>query len=82
MEFVMEPFMWLGIVALFLVIEAVTVGLTTIWFAGGALVAAVASGLGASQAVQWILFFCRVGDTSDFYQTSGGTVYEQRRRAD
>ena len=46
-----------GIVALFLVIEAVTVGLTTIWFAGGALVAAVASGLGASQAVQWILFF-------------------------
>ena len=49
MEFVMEPFMWLGIVALFLVIEAVTVGLTTIWFAGGALVAAVASGLGASQ---------------------------------
>ena len=54
MEFVMEPFMWLGIVALFLVIEAVTVGLTTIWFAGGALVAAV---LGASQAVQWILFF-------------------------
>ena len=57
MEFVMEPFMWLGIVALFLVIEAVTVGLTTIWFAGGALVAAVASGLGASQAVQWILFF-------------------------
>ena len=26
MEFVMEPFMWLGIVALFLVIEAVTVG--------------------------------------------------------
>lgn len=44
----------------FLVIEAVTVGLTTIWFAGGALVAAVASGLGASQAVQWILFLpCR-----------------------
>ena len=41
MEFVMEPFMWLGIVALFLVIEAVTVGLTTIWVAGGALVAAV-----------------------------------------
>lgn len=57
MEFVMEPFMWLGIVALFLIIEAFTVGLTTIWFAGGALVAAIASGLGAGQAVQWILFF-------------------------
>lgn len=81
MEFVMEPFMWLGIVALFLVIEAVTVGLTTIWFAGGALVAAVASGLGPVRQFSGSCF-CRVGDTSDFYQTSGGTVYEQRRRAD
>lgn len=33
-----------------------TVGLTTIWFAGGALVAAIASGAGAGILVQWILF--------------------------
>ncbi len=38
------------------VIEAITVGLTTIWFAGGALVAAIASGAGAGILVQWILF--------------------------
>lgn len=56
MGFVMEPLIWLGIVALLLIIEAATVGLTTIWFAGGALVAAIASGLGAGQALQWILF--------------------------
>ena len=40
----------------FFVIEAITVGLTTIWFAGGALVAAIASGAGAGILVQWILF--------------------------
>lgn len=56
MGFVMEPLIWLGVVALLLIIEAATVGLTTIWFAGGALVAAIASGLGAGQALQWILF--------------------------
>lgn len=53
---VMGPFIWLALVAVLLIIEAVTVGLTTVWFAGGALVAAIASWLGAGQAVQWILF--------------------------
>ena len=52
----MEPLMWLIVLAVFLVIEAITVGLTTIWFAGGALVAAIASGTGAGILVQWILF--------------------------
>ena len=52
----MEPLMWLIVLAVFLVIEAITVGLTTIWFAGGALVAAIASGAGVGILVQWILF--------------------------
>lgn len=38
----MQPLIWLGILALLLVVEAITAGLTTIWFAGGALVAAIA----------------------------------------
>ncbi len=38
------------------VIEIITLGLTTIWFAGGALVAFVASLLGANLAVQVALF--------------------------
>ena len=32
----MTPLAWLGILAILLVIEAITVGLTTVWFAGGA----------------------------------------------
>ncbi len=32
---------WLGAAAIFVVIEIITMGLTTIWFAGGALVGAV-----------------------------------------
>ena len=32
---------WLGAAAIFIVIEIITMGLTTIWFAGGALVGAV-----------------------------------------
>lgn len=52
----MEPIMWLILLACFLVVEAITVGLTTIWFAGGALVAAIASGLGAGILIQWVLF--------------------------
>lgn len=56
MDFAMGPLLWLGMVALLLIIEAATVGLTTIWFAGGALVAAVAAWIGAGEAVQWILF--------------------------
>ena len=52
----MEPIMWLILLACFLVVEAITVGLTTIWFAGGALVAAIASGLGVGILIQWVLF--------------------------
>ena len=52
----MEPIMWLILLACFLVVAAITVGLTTIWFAGGALVAAIASGMGAGTLMQWLLF--------------------------
>ena len=49
---------WLGILALLLVVEAITAGLTTIWFAGGALVAAIACYAGANLTVQILLFLC------------------------
>ena len=44
---------WLSLFVLFLVIEIITMGLTTIWFAGGALVVAV---LGLGLGVQIIIF--------------------------
>lgn len=52
----MEPLIWLALLAAFLIIEAITTGLTTIWFAGGALVAAIASYLGAGLVLQLLLF--------------------------
>lgn len=52
----MEPIVWLIMIAVLLVIEAVTVGLTTIWFAGGALFAALASYLGAGLIAQLLVF--------------------------
>ena len=54
----MDPIMWLGILAVLLVIERLTTALTTIWFAGGALAAAIACGLGAGVVTQLLLFFC------------------------
>lgn len=52
----MEPIIWLVILAFLLAIEAATAGLTTIWFAGGALVSAVAAYLGADIWLQILLF--------------------------
>lgn len=54
----MEPFIWLALLAVLLIIEAITAGLTTIWFAGGALAAAVASYFGAGMTAQWLIFLC------------------------
>ena len=65
----MAPMIWLGILAVLLLIEAITAGLTTIWFAGGALVAAVAAYCGAG-------VFCSITCTSCFYKTCSSAVYE------
>ena len=48
--------LWLAILVVLVVIELLTMGLTTIWFAGGALVATIASLFGAPLALQVILF--------------------------
>ncbi len=47
---------WLIVLVVLVVIELLTMGLTTIWFAGGALIATVAAVLGAPMVVQIILF--------------------------
>lgn len=47
---------WLGLAVLFMIIEAITVGLTCIWFAAGALVAMVLALLHAGIWVQIIGF--------------------------
>lgn len=52
----MEPLGWLIALAVFLVLEIITLGLTTIWFAGGCLVAAIAGFLQAPLWIQIVLF--------------------------
>ena len=66
----MEPLMWLIVLAVFLVIEAITVGMTTIWFAGGALAAAIAAGIGMDPV------FSHFTGPADFYKTTGSSIYE------
>lgn len=52
----MELYYWLIAFAVLLVIEVFTLGLTTIWFAAGSLVAFIAGSLGANLAIQIGLF--------------------------
>jgi membrane protein implicated in regulation of membrane protease activity len=47
---------WLLLAAIFVVIEIISLGLTTIWFAGGAFIAALAALAGGNLVVQVILF--------------------------
>ena len=50
------PVYWLIALVIFLVIEAATLGLATIWFAGGELVALIAAMCGAGIVIQIVLF--------------------------
>ena len=48
---------WLAVFVLLIVIELATMGLTTIWFAGGAVAGFIASMLGANVVIQAVAFF-------------------------
>ena len=52
----MNPILWLILLIILLVIEAISLELTTIWFAGGALAAFIAALVGADVVVQVVLF--------------------------
>lgn len=52
----MEPIYWLILFAVLLILEFLTMGLTTIWFAGGAIAAMVAALAGTNHWIQWIVF--------------------------
>ncbi|MBR3870891.1 MAG: NfeD family protein [Clostridia bacterium] len=49
-------YLWLGAFLVFLVVEAVTVGLVSIWFAGGSLVSLAAAAFNAPLWLQFLLF--------------------------
>ena len=52
----MESIFWIALVIIFAVIEIITVGLTSIWFAGGALAALLCSAFHLPIAVQFVVF--------------------------
>lgn len=52
----MEPVVWLAAFVVLIVVEAITLGLTTIWMAFAALIAAAAAALGAPMWAQFVLF--------------------------
>lgn len=52
----MEAVYWLVLIAILLAIEVLTLGLATIWFAGGALAAFIAASAGANLGIQIALF--------------------------
>lgn len=47
---------WLALMIVLIIVEIITVGLTTIWFAGGALAATIVSCLGGNLIFQIIIF--------------------------
>lgn len=49
-------FLWLLAATIFIIIEIVTLGLTSIWFAGGAIVASIAAAFDLGFITQLILF--------------------------
>ena len=52
----MEVMVWLVLLIIFIIVEAVTVSLVSIWFAGGAIIALIAAALHAPIWLQIMLF--------------------------
>lgn len=50
------PIIWLAITVVLAIVEGLTLGLTVIWFAFGALAAAIAAYMGANILIQLIVF--------------------------
>ena len=52
----MNTFLWLGLMVLFLIVEAATVTMVSLWFAGGALAALAIAAMDGSITLQIIAF--------------------------
>ena len=53
----MEAMIWIGLIILFVLVEIATVGLTSIWFAGGALISLILCLCGVGLGWQIGVFF-------------------------
>ena len=75
----MNSVFWLGAIVLMLIIEAITLGLTTIWFAGGALAAFLLSLATDNILVEFVVFFA-VSLLLLIYTRPVAVVYFNKRR--
>lgn len=67
---------WIALIIIFAVVEIITVGLTSIWFAGGAVVALLVDAAGLGPVWQFAAFVVVVGDPACIYKTMGIKIYE------
>ena len=71
----MEAMIWIGLIILFVVVEIATVGLTSIWFAGGALISLILClcgvGLGCRSA-----YFRGLNGSGGIYPAVGDEVFK------
>lgn len=70
---------WLGLMVILLVIEIITVGLTCIWFAGGALAAFIVSAVGGPLWLQAVIFLV-VSLTMLYFTRPWAMKYVQPRK--
>lgn len=73
--------LWLVVLIVSIGVEVATLGLTSIWFAGGAVVAVIAAALQAPIWLQ-ILLFLQCLCCCYFHQTCRSQIFQQRPRKD
>jgi membrane protein implicated in regulation of membrane protease activity len=73
-----EPLIWIVIAVIFAVIEAFTMGLTTIWFTVGGVGACIIALLGGPLPLQITVFSHCIGHFALFHAAAGGKEAEDR----
>ena len=72
----MEAMIWIGLIILFVSVEIATVGLTSIWFAGGALISLILCLCGVGLGWQIGVFFRGLNDSGGIYPAVGDEVFK------
>lgn len=70
------PAIWIGLIVIFLIVEGLTAGLVTIWFAVGALAALIAAMFHAPLWLQLVWFFA-VSIAAFAVTRRGEKIYQQ-----
>ena len=71
----MEAMIWIGLIILFVLVEIATVGLTSIWFAGGALISLILCLCGGTGLADRRIFR-GFPDSGGIYPAVGGEVFK------